>query len=190
VQVGVRAERASASLAFHVGRTTDRAIAARRPIEEAWLRAGLRAENGSHEFGLLTVDGEWRGVAWSAGGGAFALARDVSALQARVDPAAGARGFVGWGFRAFQNDLGVELRAEAEAIGEREVEALPGRSLPAHVTSAVAASFALADARVTLRVRNLEDRPRDEVWLDARTGEPARGPGRAFVFAMIWRLSN
>lgn len=188
--VGLRADHGRATLGFHVGRTDDRAVVRRAAFEEQWLRAGMRADPDRYDFGLLTLDAEWRTASWSAGVSGFALARDASTVQRDVDPGAAARGFFGWGFRAFENDLAGDLRVEVEGVGARDVDDPTGGTLPGYVTSSAVASLSIADAHVVVRLNNLEGRQYEQVWLDARTGAPALGPGRAVVFALIWRLLN
>lgn len=173
-----------------MGRTRDRALVARLPLEELWLRAGARADDEPYDFSLLTLVAGWRPSHFGIGAEGFALARDASAIQPVVDPPAGGRTYAEWRFRAFQGDLGVTLRAEVEATGVRESEAPTPRRLPAFASAGVTAAFTLADARITVRMRNLEDRRREQVWLDPATGREALGPGRSYTVAVTLRLFN
>jgi hypothetical protein len=179
-----------ARVAFLLGTSRDRAIVSRLPLEEQWLRAGLRPDPGRYDFGLLTAAGAWR---WRRASGAlegFALARDPGALQPAVDPSFGGRASAGVRFQAFGGDLDVTLRAEMEAIGPRESEAAVPRRLPGYASAGLAGEFGLGDARVTVRVRNLEDRIRPETWIDSATGREAEGVGREFRVGIAWRLFN
>jgi hypothetical protein len=122
-----------------------------------------------------------------AGGSGYVLWRDVSALQPRVDPAAGF-GIHGEARTAlFQRDLGVALRGEVEGVGAREGE-FTSRPLPAYLTFGASLTLTLADATFTLRARNLENKRREEVWLDPVAGVEALGPGRELRLMLSWKL--
>ena len=137
----------------------------------------------------------------SLGADGFALARDLSVVEPRVDPGYGIRSWLAWRHSAFQGDLRFTLRADLEAVGGRESqggilglcgdpESLPPRALPGYLTAGATGIFTLADAVVTVRVRNLEDRPREQTWIDCSTFSEALGPGREWRFAVTVRLSN
>ncbi|HEY3216316.1 MAG TPA: hypothetical protein VGK93_07475 [Candidatus Eisenbacteria bacterium] len=187
-------------VSWRMGRTRDRALLARLPLEDLWLRSGFRADPNDYDFGLLAVGAELRERFGSLGGEAFHLVRDRTAAPPLVDPRRGGRGYAELRFALFQGDLGVQLRGEVEAVGSRETDttgwairtgfggAPAPRFLDGYVGFGASAAFTLADAVVTVRVRNLQDRVRPEPWVDLRTGSEALGPGREFRLAIHWRL--
>jgi hypothetical protein len=175
---------------FWMGRSADRAIVTRAPIEEEWLRDGFRRDPVPYDFGLLFASASWSRSHAGLRAEGFALARDRSASQPWIDPGSGGRAAAEWRFRAFQGDLGVILRAEAEAIGPRETEAPGNHRLPGEVSFGASAVLTLGDAIVTLRGRNLENNIREETWIDHATGLPARGVGRELRLALVWPLFN
>jgi hypothetical protein len=181
---------ALARLGWRMGRTRDRAVVARFPLEELWLRQGFRADPDPYDFGLATAEVRWGSGGWMLGLEGYELLRDAHAIQPAVDPRRGARAWLEAGFRAFKGDLGVGLRGEAEAVGERESEVAPALSIPGYASYGAAAVLALADATVALRFRNLENRRRPETWPDPATREPAIGPGMEFRLVFGWRLYN
>ena len=181
----------AARVAWRMGRTRDRAVASRAPLEAVWLRDGFRLDPRRYDFGLLTAATAWDGRWGGAGLEGFVLARRDTPAQPRVDPGQGGRAWIeGRGRRFFAGDLGVTLRLEAAAVGERESEASPSRRLPAYVTLGASVVITLADAVVTIRALNLEDEPRPMTWLDPTTGLEALGAGRESVFSLTWRLFN
>lgn len=181
---------ALARASYCVGRVSGRAVAVRWPLEEIWLRSGLLADPERYAFGLFTAALSWRGGPMGLGLEGFALGRDENAVQPRVDPGAGFRGFAEGRVRLFAGDLGVRLRAEVEGVGERQSENDPVRRLPGYAIYGASAEFSLLDARVTLRVRNLGDRRVPETWVDPLTGVEALGPGRELRLAVSGRLLN
>jgi hypothetical protein len=189
LEAGVTAASGSrARLAWLMGRTRQRAVVERSPLEELWLRSGFAADPGDYDFGLLTGQVVWQGMHGAAGAEAFALARDRSAIQAAVDPGYGGRGHLEGRGRVFRGDLEVRLRAEAEVVGPRQSQAVPPRSLAGYVTWGMTAVFTLADLTLALRARNLEDERRLQTWVDPTTGVEALGAEREFRLAMTWRL--
>jgi len=179
-----------AGLAFLFGTSRDRAIVARLPLEEQWLRAGFRPDPGRYDFGLLTAVATWRGRFAGAGAEGFAMARDPDAIQPAVDPAFGGRAAIECRFQAFGGDLDAALRAEVEGVGPRESEAAAPRRLPGFVSLGAAGVFTLGSAVVTVRARNLENHVRPETWIDSVTGREAEGVGREFRVALTGRLFN
>ncbi|MBI5709240.1 MAG: hypothetical protein HZC42_02920 [Candidatus Eisenbacteria bacterium] len=180
-----------AEAALFTGHARGRALAARLPLEALWLRAGFRPDTAAYDFALASAGLAWRGTHAGAGLEGFALARTAQrTLQPRVDPPAGGRAFVEGSFALFEGDLGVTLRAEADAIGPREAETAPVRRLDGYPTFGGAVVLTLADATITVRARNLEDRQREQTWVDAATGRPALGPGRELRMTLTWRLFN
>lgn len=177
-----------ARLAWLMGRTRQRAVVERFPLEELWLRSGFVAGPGDYDFGLLTGRAVWEGAHGAAGAEAFALARDRSAIQPAVDPGYGGRGHLEGRGRLFRGDLDIRLRAEAELVGPRQSQVVPPRSLPGYVTWGATAVFTLADLTVALRARNLEDERRPQAWVDPVTGVEALGAEREFRLALTWRL--
>ena len=103
-----------------LGSSQDRAIVERLPLEEQWLRNGIRRDPERYNFGLFTGVATWRGRMVGASAQAFALAREKSASQPAVDPPFGGRAALEALFQPFQKDLGVVLRAEVEVVGPRE----------------------------------------------------------------------
>ena len=178
--------------AWQMGHTTERAIATRLPLEDLWLRAGLRSDPQGYDFGLGTGGLDWTNTshtfAW--GGEGFALVHKRSAAQANVDPLHGATAYAEGAFHAFAGDLEVKLRGEIDATGARESDEEFPVTLPGYVTTGVTAIARLADATVTFRVMNLEDERHEEVWIDSSTGLPAVGTGREFRLSLGWRLFN
>lgn len=189
LEVGTRAtSRGRAGVHFLVGRTRDRALLARLPLESLALRSGFRADPHVYDFGVLMGEALWRSPRWSVGFEGFALARDASPLQPWVDPGRGARVFVEGRAAFFQGDLRIRPRVEAAGVGPRESEAVPERALPGYVTFAAGLELALADAALLIESRNLEDRARPQTWVDSATGTEALGPGRELRFTFIWRF--
>ena len=182
--VGGWAARAGLSL----GVTRDRALLVRYPLEDVWLRVGAIADSARYGFGLAEGELEWRAHRrLSVGASGFVLWRDASAFQLQVDPGAGLRAYAESRFALFQGDLGVVVRAEGVGVGAREGE-FTGRRLPEYATAGASATLTLADASVTLRARNLENRRREEVWLDPVTQSEALGPGRELRLILSWKL--
>uniref|UniRef100_A0A832I5M8 TonB-dependent receptor n=1 Tax=Eiseniibacteriota bacterium TaxID=2212470 RepID=A0A832I5M8_UNCEI len=179
---------AHAALGGLVGRTADRALVARLPIEDLWLRLGAARDAGRWDFALLSGSASWSGRALGAGAEGFALARDRRAAQARVDPAAGLRAWGEWRGTFFAGDLGVRLRLEGAGVGERESEAAAPRRLAPYLTWGATLALTLADATVFVRARNLEDRIREQAWVDLATGREALGAGRTVETVLVWRL--
>ena len=180
----------SGAVRLMAGRTRDRALLARLPLEEQWLRAGHARDAKPWNFGQVWGEAKLvRGGAMLAGE-ACALLRDPDLPQARVDPAITGRVFGQWAFTAFGGDLGVRARLEAEAVGERATDEAAPRALDAYVTGNAALGFELGDASITLRVRHLENGTREEVWIDGSTGAPARATPRELRVAVAWRFKN
>ena len=200
VASGARGARHVAA-SFLVGRTRDRALVARLPLEELWLRAGIARDPVDYDFALLQAEAEGALGRLLLGGSGFVLGRGASSAEALVDPPVGFRGWAGWRGALFHGDLGVFLRAEVEAVGPRESPAgvselcgdpedYPVRTLDGYATLGATAAFTLLRATVTIRARNLEDVRREEPWIDCSTGSEALGPGRELRFALTMRLAN
>jgi hypothetical protein len=181
--------RGGARIGWLLGRTHDRAVVERLPLEDLWLRSGFRRDPSTYEFSLFTGSAELTGGWWGVGAETFALLRDRSTIQPNVDPSRGGRSFVEAHWHAFRGDLGVRLRGELEATGGRESEAL-ALALPHEVTYGVGAAFSLADVIVTLRIRNLSDQRTPQTWIDSFTGIEALSPGREVRFSAGWRFFN
>jgi hypothetical protein len=179
-----------ARVSFLAGRSHDRALLTRLPLESLALRSGFRADARAYDFGLLEGDARWRTSRWSAGVEGFALAREDSPIQPWVDPGRGGRAFAEVHFALFQGDLHVRPRIEAWGIGPRESEASPSRRLPSYVTYAAGLELTLADVVVLIEGRNLENRARRQTWVDSATGVEALGPGRELRTSILWRLWN
>jgi len=172
------------------GRSHDRALIERLPLEALALRAGYRADPHAYDFGLLVGEAMWRSTHWGAGLEGFALTRDSSPLQPRVDPGGGGRVYLEARARFFQGDLRVRPRIEASGIGRRESEAVAAHSLPGYVTLGAGLELTLADAALLLEGRNLEGRARPQTWVDSATGSDALGPGRELRATFTWRFWN
>lgn len=177
-----------ARIGFLAGHTGSRALLARLPLEAVALRSGFRADRGSYDFGLLVAEARWRTGRWGAAIEGFILARDASALQPQVDPGRGGRVLAELGFRLFQGDLIVRPRLEAWAVGPRESEATPSRSLPGYGTTGAALELTLADATLLIEGRNFADHRAARTWVDTVTGIEASGPGRELRVTLNWRL--
>ena len=186
---------------FLFGRTQDRALVARLPLEEEWLRLGALADPEEYDFALIMARAKWDGGRFGMGTDGFVLSRSAGVVQPWVDPNAGLRAWALGRLSAFQGDLRATLRAELEGVGERETQGgpfgfcdlefvEPSRVLPAYLTSGATGIVEIKGAVVTARVRNLENRPREETWIDCTTGTEALGPGREWRFALTLRLFN
>jgi hypothetical protein len=177
-----------ARVALTVGRTRQRALLARRPLEEEWLRHGARADPEPYDFGLLSAGAAWRGRWAAVGAEGRALARERSPAQPLVDPQHVGLLWVEGRARLFAGDLGLQLRAELEGVGPRESEEPALLRLPGYRQINLAASLTLGEAMLVVRGLDLEDRRPEQVWLDGATGTSARAPGRDFQAAFLWRL--
>jgi hypothetical protein len=187
---------------FHPLNLTTLAVAVAAGLCAAWwlfplgllvwliMVVGVARDPARYDFGLLLAGGGWRRGHAAVEAEGFALARDHGPLQPSVDPSRGARGSAEWSFRAFQDDLGVTLRAEVEGMGPRESETTPPRRLRATAGLGAAAVLTLGDAVVTVRGLNLGGRVREETWVDSATGNLARGAGREFRLSVLWPLFN
>ena len=190
-----RAWRARASL--RAGRVYSRALLERLPLEELWLRRGLRAEFGTYDLALAEGGLEWEGGHAGAGLEGYGLAHRSTATPEGVarapgsDPDAGFRAWLGGSVTLFGGDLGVELRGEAAGVSAREAQVEPLRRVPGFVTCAVVGQLTLLrDAVIVVRARNLEDRVRTELWTDSATGLPALAERRNLTLSFVWRLFN
>lgn len=172
------------------GRTRNRAIVSRQPLEELWLRFGALSDPEPTDFGLLTVRGRWKWRAASVGGEGFALERALHEDEPRLDPRFGATAYADVRFSFFQGDLGIVLRGELDGVSSRESDSVVPRYLPGYVSGGAAILITLVDAVITVRARNLEDHPRPEVWIDSSTGEEVLGPGRELRFSLTLPLRN
>ncbi|HEY6867157.1 MAG TPA: hypothetical protein VI792_07870 [Candidatus Eisenbacteria bacterium] len=188
--LGARAAHGQARLQLAAGQTSDRALVSRLPLAELWLRAGLRRDPLRYRFALAELAGEGTLGALVGSGEGFLLGRDRDDGEPQVDPSWGARAAAGCRFHAFKGDLGVELRGEAEWTGARQTQEPVPHALPTYTSLGAAAVLTLADATLTLRARNLEDRPQPQVWISTATGRPAQGPGTEFRVSFTWRLFN
>ncbi len=179
-----------AGLEILFGTSQDRAIVARLPLEEQWLRSGFLSDPGRYDFALLTAGAEWRGRTFGASVEGFALSHDPSAIQSAVDPPFGGRATLELAFDPFREDLKVALKVEVEGVGPRESEALVPRPIEGFASLGIAGTFSLGETLLTLRMRNLEDRRRPETWIDSSTGREAIGVGREMRIAFGWKLFN
>jgi hypothetical protein len=173
-----------------MGRTLDRALLARFPFEELWLRQGFGRDPEPFDFGLATASADWHGRMVSAHGEVFGLLRDEDAPQATVDPDRGGRLSVETGFSAFAGDLGVKLRGEVAALSGHENPVPDGPWVAGDWTYGLTTSLTLSDAVITMRFRNLENERRILPWTVPATGEAALGGGFEFRLGLAWRLYN
>ena len=178
------------ALTVIAGRTQDRILLARDPLEEQWLRAGQGRDPDPWEFGLFVGRARREVGHWRLTGEGTALLRDNSAIQARVDPALTGRLGLDFSFHAFQGDLGVELGGQVDGIASRQTDEPDPRGLPPITTYGATVGLTISDFVATFRVRDLEDRIYQDVWIDPVTGQPARGLGREFLFSFAWKLFN
>jgi hypothetical protein len=183
--------------ALRAGRVYSRALLERLPLEELWLRRGIRSEFGTYDLALAEGGLEWEGRHVGAGLEGFGLAHRSTATPAgiaratRSDPDAGFRTWLGGDVMLLGGDLGVELRGEAAGAGACEAQVEPLRRVPAFVTfSLVCQVTLLEDAIIVVRARNLEDRVRPQLWTDSATGLPAVSERRNLTLSFVWRLFN
>ncbi|MEO5618891.1 MAG: hypothetical protein ABIS67_14075 [Candidatus Eisenbacteria bacterium] len=181
---------AGGALRVLAGRTGDRALLARLPLEEQWLRAGHSRDREAWNFGQVWGEASVRRGGATLGAEACGLLRDAGAVQGRVDPALTARVFGQWERRIFGGDLGVRVRLEGDAVGQRFTDEAAPRPLSGYVTGNAALGLEIGDATITLRVRRLENGAYEEVWIDGTTGAPARGTPRELRVAVAWSLKN
>jgi hypothetical protein len=177
-----------ARLGFVGGITHDRALVARLPLADWWLRQGVRREYGRTPFALTTLSARWDGRVLVADAEGFALA--LADRGSRADPSHGGRAAVGLKRALFTGDLQVDVRAEVEALAARAIEGGGGRTVPAVATLGGTLALRIADATLAFRLRNLEDRVRQEPWIDPATGAPALGLGRELRFALTWAIAD
>lgn len=189
-KLGWRGSQANGEAGWVMGRTRDRAVVTRWPLEELWLREGFRPDPDSYDFALATSAGQWSWRSWRARGEAYWLLRDAGTAQAQVDRRRGGRASLETGFRAFAGDLGVRVRGELELVSGRALATGTPGWVAGHATTGVGVGLTLADAVVTFGLRNLEDRRRPLPWVDPSTGEEALGEGMEFRFGLTWRLYN
>jgi hypothetical protein len=189
-EFGAGGARGRAQASVLAGRTADRALVSRLPLADLWMREGLRRDVMRYRFALASMSGGTRFGPLDVSGEGYLLGRDRDGGEPQVDPNWGARASTSYRFSAFQGDLGVALRGEAEWVGERETEEAVPRHLAAVTSFGAAAVITLADAALTLRARNLEDRPRALGWVDPISGRLALGPGVEVRGTFTWRLFN
>jgi len=187
-EIGTRAS--NGALTVMAGRTKDRILLARLPLEEQWLRAGQSRDPDPWEFGLFVGRARREVGHWKLTGEGTALVRDNSAIQARVDPSLTGRVALDFAFKAFQGDLGVVIGGQVDGIGSRSTDETTPRPLPAITTYGATLGLTISDFVATFRVRDLEDRIYQDVWIDSQTGQPARGLGREMLFSFSWKLFN
>lgn len=182
---------------LRAGRVYSRALLERLPLEELWLRRGLRAEFGTYDLALAEGGLEWEGRHAGAGLEGFGLAHRSTTTPEGVarapgsDPDAGFRAWLGGRITLLGGDLDVGLRGEAAGVGAREAQVVPLRRVPGFVTFALVGEFTLMNNAVfVLRVRNLENRERAQLWTDSATGLPALAERRNLTLSFVWRLFN
>jgi len=182
---------------LRAGRVYSRALLERLPLEELWLRRGLRSEYGTYDLALAEGGLEWDGRHAGAGLEGFGLAHRSPTPPEGVtrapgsDPDAGFRAWLGGRVTLFGGDLVVGLRGEAAGVGAREAQVVPLRRVPGFVTFALVGQLTLLDnAVIVVRARNLEDRAGAQLWIDSATGSPALAERRSVTMTFVWRLFN
>jgi hypothetical protein len=169
-----------------VGQTRSRALLARRPLAEEWMRLGARAAPEPYDFGVARAVAAWRGRYAGAGIEGQAATRDPSTGQPRVDPAHAGRAWVEGMARVFTGDLELRLRLEAEGVGPREAE--NGVRLPGYPQLGAAFQARIAEAVFVVRALDITEERPEQVWIDRSTGLPARAPGFEWQLGLFWRV--
>ena len=196
LELGVRdtlGKRAQAGVLL--GRTENRALVTRMPLDDLWLRIGATPDFSIYNFAVLSMMLSWEGRRFGAGTEGFAMVRTRSSSTPEMDPGKSVRVWGAWGFNLFRDDLRVTLRGEVEGVGARESQGAPAgvcgedpeadsRRLPAYATGVGKMVVTLADAVFTVQLRNLENRRREEIWYDCQTGTEALTPAREWRFAL------
>lgn len=185
-------------VALSAADTRDRAHLQPWPVRDIALRYGWSRDDGRLRDAQATVSAGLRHGAHAIEGEAFVRSRPIGFQGAEAFPGVGARAGLETGFRAFAGDLGLRLRVEPAWVGPRQSLPMPGLSappveLPGFVTWSASLGLDLGDARMVLRMHNLEDRPRPLPWPDPHRefpGSPAFGPGRQLRFELAWPLFN
>jgi hypothetical protein len=177
------------------GRVYSRALADRQPLEELWLRGGLRREWGAYDFALAEGGIEAAGRRFDGGLEGFGLVRRSTwapggPAAVDHDPGAGFRAWLGGRARLFGGDLGLGVRGELAGVGAREAGTTVVRRLPAYVTFALLGEVELGDVTAVWRLSHLEDRARDGAWTDRATGLPVVEGRRELQMRLVWRLFN
>jgi len=175
------------------GRVAQRATILRYPVRDIALRFGWARDEGSSPLLLATAAGgaTWRGLRFDAHG--FVQTRPEERTQPRVDPGVGGGAGLEGRVRLFRGDLDVRLRVHADVVGEREFEysaydGVPPQTLASFTTFGAHLRAVLGDATLGVRVSNLEDQRRPQVWIDPATGVPALDAGRQLYFEIVWPL--
>jgi hypothetical protein len=180
------------------GRVQDRALAARLPLEELWLRRGIDCDPATYDFVLGEAGVEWRRGRLGAGLEGFGLGQRESGAPAGAtlpllsDPRGGFRAWLSAGRTLFGGDLDVTVRGEAEGVGRRQAAGAGGavRELPPFASLGGAVELGIGDVVMVLRLRDLLDRVRSESWVDSATGLPVVSGQREIRFDLVWRLFN
>lgn len=175
------------------GRVGQRATILRYPVRDVALRLGWERDEGAHPLAIASVAAGAHAGPLALDARAFAATRSEEQSQPRVDPGVGGSAGVEGALRLFSGDLAVRVRGQMAVVGAREIEysaydGVEPRELPAYVTFGASLRATLGDATLGLRVSNLEDRRRPQVWLDPVTGQPALDAGRQLVFEILWPL--
>lgn len=182
-----------ASAGVAAGRVAQRATLLRYPLRDLALRIGWRHEEGGERLAILALAAGTRAGPLRFDARGSAQTRPSGTTQPRVDPALAARAGVEAAFALFTGDLQLRLRGEAAYVGERELEStaysgVEPRRLPGYATLSLHARATLGDATLGVRVTNVEDARRPQVWIDPATGEPALGASRHLCFEIVWPL--
>ncbi|HTO90935.1 MAG TPA: hypothetical protein VMJ70_07375 [Candidatus Sulfotelmatobacter sp.] len=180
----------NASLSLIAGRTQDRILLARLPLEEEWLREGQGRDPDPWEFGVVVARVRRTMGRWLAIGEGSATIRDDSSVQARVDPALTGRLEADYLFKAFKGDLAVRVGAQLDGIGPRQTDEAVPQDLSAITTFGMTLGLAISEFVVTIRARDLENRIYEDVWIDPTTGRPARGLGREIMMSVACKIFN
>jgi hypothetical protein len=172
-----------------VGRTLNRAVASRFPLEELWLRIGYSMDPQPYPFALVSFESSWSGSHWGSSLEGFALARPYHTIQSSVDPVNGLRASLDAGKRLFKNELDVRVRVTGALVGARQSEAT-GAWFDPYATFNLAGVFTLSDATLVIEGLGVENHAQPLTWIDPRTGVSALGPGLESRVSFSWRLFN
>lgn len=175
------------------GRVAQRATILRYPVRDIALRFGWQRDEGTSPLLLASAAGgaAWRALACDVQG--FVQTRPEEQSQPRVDPGVGGSAGLEGRVKLFRGDLDVRLRAQVDVVGERDLEStayegVAPQTLPAFSTFGAHLTATIGDATLGVRVTNLEDQRRRQVWIDPVTGEPAKDAGRQLMFEIVWPL--
>ncbi len=175
------------------GRVHQRATLVRYPVRDLALRLGWQRDADLSTLSLLSLSSGAHLGPVALDASAFVQGRPSDSGQPSVDPGMGGTAGAEGAVRLFQGDLAVRLRLQMAVVGERDLEytvydGVDPLRLPAYATFGAHLRATLGDATLGIRVTNLEDRRRLQVWIDPATGAPALDVGRHLTFEIVWPL--